>query len=372
MSRQLFCFSVLSLALSACSGVDSKRAEGDFEYANKVDAKGFVIPQSLDTPPTHDDFLITNEISHAGPVGELMDIRAPSLVLPVAASSRAVVESDKAIIWFDKVLEHKDLLDFIEKSISDNLGADSIELALVEEQPASGEKLGKSKRLNSGWFTSEVESGWIFTEIESTTALRFNFTLQEKSHGRSVSLLIDLADYKKTDVEGESNSIDPIDEHRAEMAMLNAIVAQVDYNYRLEQRELRLERARQKLVSLGESTKAEPAYVVEMSLDNLWENMPVFFEKYGFTISDLNETNKVYYVDFIKPDNSMWSSLWGDDVPVIDLANDKYQFKLAPLDDKDQKTSVTLRDNAGEPLNRETLERIFAEMEAGLSFRNFY
>ena len=118
--------------------------------------------------------------------------------------------------------------------------------------------------------------------------------------------------------------------------------------------------------------EAEPAYIVEMGLDDLWDNMPIFFEKHGFTINDLNETNKIYYVTFAKPEISIWDSIWGDERPVIEVSDAKYQFVLAPLDDKSEKTSVSIYDVDGEPLALETLERVFPVVEAGLSFRNFY
>ena len=66
MSRQLFYFSVLSLTLSACSSVDSKRAQGDFDYAKKQESKPFIVPQNLDKPAKQKEFLITNEINHQG------------------------------------------------------------------------------------------------------------------------------------------------------------------------------------------------------------------------------------------------------------------------------------------------------------------
>jgi len=371
MSRQLFCFSVLSLTLSACSGVDSKRAQGGFDYAQKAESKEFVVPESLDKPAKHNDFLITNNINHQGPVGGKMDIRAPSLVLPLAASSRVVPESQQAIIWFDKVFEDKDLFIFIRDALISQLMSDDVTYEEIQLN-VDKEKDITSQVLESSWYHNEVETGWLFTETELSTSLRFRYQLDAKPHGRSVSLQVALIDYMKTDNEGGTKTVDPIDKQRAEMAMLNEIIAQVDYNYRLQQRENRLKRASQKLVSISENSAAESAYIVEMSLDNLWANMPIFFEKHGFTITDLNESDKIYYVDFAKPESSIWDSIWGDDAPVIEVVDAKYQFVLAPLDDKDQKTSVSIYNVDGEPLPLETLERIFPVVEAGLSFRNFY
>jgi outer membrane protein assembly factor BamC len=109
-----------------------------------------------------------------------------------------------------------------------------------------------------------------------------------------------------------------------------------------------------------------------MNLDALWSNMPIFFEDYGFTIDDLNETKKAYYVDFIKPDSSFWDTIWYHDVPVIDVKYDKYQFVLAPLAEDAEKTSVTILDAEGNALSAEVLEKIFPVMEAALSFRNVF
>jgi outer membrane protein assembly factor BamC len=375
MSRQLFYFSVLSLTLSACSSVDSKRAQGDFDYAKKQESKEFIVPKNLDQPATQQEFLITNKINHQGSIGNSVDIRAPSLVLPIAASSRVIAGSHDAIIWFDKTLEDKDLLVFIQKALVSQLTSDEVSYEIVgsssQDEPGS-KKQSKTEIYESDWYNSQVETGWLFTDIESSTSLRFRYEFFLKPHGRSVSLKVSLIDYMKTDNDGGSKIIDPIDKQRAEMLMLNEIVAQVDYNYRLQQRENRLMRANQKLVAIGENSDAAPAYVVEMGLDNLWENMPIFFEKHGFTISDLNESDKIYYVDFSKPDTSIWDSIWGNDRPVIDVSDAKYKFVLAPLDDKNRKTSVSIYNVDGESLPLETLERIFPVMETGLSFRNIY
>jgi len=373
MNRQLFYFSVFTFTLSACSSVDNKRAQGDFDYAQKQEAKAFVVPENLDKPAVQKEFIITNKINYKGPIGKNMDIRAPSLVLPVAASSRVIPESSDAIIWFDKVLENKDLLTFIKKALINQLESDGVDYEQVDVTvPKQAQLKGSYEAYESQWYHHEVETGWLFKELELSTSMRFRYEFYLKPHGRSVSLNVSLIDYMKTDKEGGSKTIDPIDKQRAEMAMLNEVIAQVDFNYRLEQRENRLMRANQKLVSIGENKATESAFIVEMGLDNLWENMPIFFEKYGFIISDLNETNKIYYVDFVKPETSIWDSIWGDNQPVIEINDAKYQFVLAPVDAKNQKTSVTVYDAEGEPLPLEVLEQVFPVVEKGLSFRDLY
>ncbi|TMM44776.1 outer membrane protein assembly factor BamC [Colwellia ponticola] len=387
MSCRAFYLSLLALSLTACSAGNNKQAQGSFDYQYKPETNDLVIPENLNKPKQANDFFITDKINNQGPVGEDMDIRAPSLVMPIAASSRVVNESNIAIIWFDKVLEDKELLPFIENVVKAQLVEDNVSYHYIEEdiettlskvtegttslKDTTIKRAGiKTAIIESDWYHNEVDAGWIFTEIQSSKSLRFRYQLLAKAHGRSVSLRVSLVDFLQTDEKGGSKTMDPIDKQRAEKAMLNELIAAVDYNYRVQQRADRLKRANQQLVTIGKNTAEEEAYIIEMGLDSLWSNMPLFFEKHGFTITDLNEDKKIYYVEFVKPEISMWDSIWGDNVPVIDVSDAHYQFVLAPVDDTT--TSVSIYNADGEPLTFETLERIFPVVEKGLSFRDIF
>jgi len=361
MNRRIFYFSLLSLAITGCGSVNNKTAMGNFEYAKEQEAQKIVIPENLNKPKEAKDFFIANNINHQGPIGENVDVRAPSLVLPVASSSRVVPGTKNAKIWFDQVLEESDLNAFIHEALKEQLVADNVVLTSIDSEGTV---------LESEWYHSEEVSGyWLFESVDNAESLRYRFTFETKPHGRSVALTVELIDYMRTDQSGASKTMDIIDKQRAEMAMLNEIVAQVDFKYRLNQRENRLMRAKQKFVTLGENLEEEPAYIAEIDVEMLWSNMPLFFADYGFEITDLNESNKIYFVDFVKPDNSLWAVIWGNDLPVIDVDDAKYQFALADLDGK---TTITIYDGNGNVLPVETLERIFPVMEAGLSFKDAF
>lgn len=366
MNRKVFYFSLLSLAISGCSSVSNsnKRASGDFDYATKHDAKDISVPAGLDTPAKKNDFFVESKINHQGPIGKNVDVRAPSLVLPIAASSRVDSNNEQAKIWFDQVLDDKDLQLFIYQAVQEQLESDGVGLDVIDAE---------NKIFESQWYNDETESGfWFFETVNTTESMRFRYQLETKPHGRSVALIVTLVDYMKTDSSGGSKDIDLIDKMRVEMAMLNEIVSQVDYKYRSLQRENRLMRANQQLVSFGVNRQSEPAYLVEMELDLLWSNMPIFFENYGFNVSDLNETKKIYYVDFVKPDVSLWDKLWGDSVPELDLTDGKYQFVLAPNGENAEQTSVTLLDENGNVLATSLLEKLLPLIEPGLSFKNTF
>ncbi len=361
MNRNIFCLSLLSLAVAGCSSLNNKQASGSFDYARQQEASLLTIPAGLDTPKQSKDYFITDKINHKGPVAQQMDVRAPSLVLPVAASTRVESANEQAKVWFDQVLDDISIQDFVYQALTEQLSSDGVAMDVIDKE---------NNIYESQWYNKSKESGfWLFEEVESTESMRFRFQFETKPHGRSVGLIVTLVDYLKTDESGESTQMNLIDKQRAEMAMLNEIVGQVDYKYRKQQRENRLLRANQKLVAIGANKNGQPAYIVEMEEDLLWSNMPIFFENHGFSVTDLNEGNKVYYVDYEKPKVNLWDKLWGDEVPVIELDNQRYQFVLAPAQDDADKTSITILDANEQPLTHEILERIFDVMEPALSFR---
>lgn len=359
MSR-IFYVSLLSVAVAACSSVEQKQADGGFEYTKYQEPKPIVAPEGLKLSQPKDEFAIPPASKVHGPVGEQIDVRAPSLVLPIAASSRVVTNTSDAIIWFDKVLEDRDLLEFIQIAIKEQLAEDNVDILQQSEDGMT---------METDWFHQEQESGVMFKSIELAESMRFGITLTTKPHGRSVSVQAKLLEYLRTDQQGGSRDIDPIDKHRAEIALLNNITSQVDYRYRIQARENRLMRASQKIVSLGENVESEPAFIIEMAKDQLWSNLPIFFERYGFKITDINESKKIYYVAYEKPESSVWDMLWGDEQPVIEIENSSYQFLLEEVEG--DKTALTIYDANDAPLSIATVEKIFPVMEVGLSFRDF-
>ena len=361
MNRKIFYFSLLSIAVASCGTVNNKQAVGDFEYAQQKEAKALKIPAGLDKPENVDTFFVTNEINHQGPVGVNVDVRAPSLVLPIAASTRTEGNSAVSTVWFDQVLDDEDLKSFILEALKGQLLADNVELKQVDDEGLVFE---------SDWYHKEVEEGtWPFKSIATSESIKYRYSFESKSHGRSVALTVKLIDYLKTDKAGGSKRIDIIDQQRAEMNMLNEVISQADFKYRLKQQENRLMRANHKFVSIGENTSGEAAYIVEIDVDLLWSNLPFFFEDYGFAIDDLNESTKIYYVNYTQPESSLWDSIWGDTLPVVDIPNGKYQFKLEAMD---KKSTVTIYDDKGSVLSAETLEKIFSVMEPGLSFKDVF
>lgn len=363
MKRCFLGLSLLSVVITGCSSGPANLALGDFQYTQEVEGKALSIPENLKSPEQNKKFDILPQ-ANDGPVGKDMDIRSPSLVLPIAASSRLEPGSAKATVWFDQVIDNKDLFAFLKRSVIEQLNSDNVELVTIDEQ---------AHVYQSTWYNKETEDGfWFFSKVSEIENVKFNYSFEIKPHRRSVSITVDVVDFMKTNEQGATKSIGAVDKQRAEMNMLNSIIAQVDYNYRLAQHESRLARASQKLVTIDQNNNNEAVYVVEMELDDLWSRMPSFLEKHGFKVTDLNEPKKTYYVDYEQPENSVWASIWGNDVPVIEFDDGKYHFTLKERGEQSQQTEVAIYDKEGKALPLSMLEAAFPVVEPALSFRNAF
>lgn len=362
MNRKLFYISLLSLSITtACSSVSNKQAHGNFDYADRDEVKPLTIPEGLIKPKQHPDFYVPEVANSNAPVGDKMDIRAPALVIPIAAASRIEGNEGEAQVWFDQVIDDKDLLDFIRSAVKSQLATDNVALT-----PVGSDNLV----FESDWYTTEREDGfWFLKEVVETEGMRFKYTLDTKPHGRSVAIKVDLVDYSKKDVNGTITEINRIDQHRAEMAMLNTLIGEVDYQYRIYKHELLQSKANKTIVTIGKNKQDEPAFIVDMELDSLWTSVPTFFSDNGFEVTDLNESKHIYYVTYAKPEPGFWDSIWGSDKPVLDIANGKYKFIFT---DVEKETAVTIRDEAENALPIETLEAILPVMKSGLSFENLF
>lgn len=358
MDRRILCLSILSLSLAACSNVETrKQAKGDFDYVKNKPYQELKIPEGL-TKPQEADLYKVPDAHNNGPVGKKVDVRAPALVLPLASGSR-IDEFDKtAAVWFDKIDDERDLREQIIKAISDYLETENVTFSNVDETNNIWE---------SEWFNLEKESGYLFWKnVDVAESWRFRYSLLTKPHGRSVGLNVDLIDYMQTTDKSATKKIDPIEQQRVEMAMVNAITAQLDYQYRLNNKADRIARANMEIVTLEQTDDGETAFLIDYPIDELWRYLPGFFEQYNFKVVDLNEDKYIYDVEYNFVEPSLWDSIWGDDAEVVMFEDGVYHFDLKAIG---KQTQLMIRNDQNEVLSKTLLEENFEVLEPALSFR---
>ena len=341
---------ITATLLTACSSLEEREvASGSFEYIKEQPGQKMEIPDDVDSPNFNDAFKLPNlgEDAPLNAMGKDLSVQSPALVLPVVAGSHIEDGSKSAIVWFDQVDDSLPLDTAIWNSLIRFLETESIGVEMFDKDKQS---------LITDWVVmdeSEETKWYSWSSSERTVGQRFEFSLNEKPHGRTASLSVELLDYKEK-LDAQSVEITKVkDKRRNEVNILNQVVK----NYEFETKVADVKRFRQiregLQMELGFDSDGEPAFVVAADYDITWPRLLLVLRKLGFDVKDYDKTNGLLFVKYNGAEDGWWSNIWSSDKNQMDLDPEEYRIKVGSLGEK---TSITLLDDDSNafPVNKLT------------------
>lgn len=321
------------MAVSACSVFKN---ESHHERNYRV-TEGLKVPAEL-TPPSKDPaYDLTPTQYRSAEESAKYLIKAPAQVMTFAQGSW-VNEGDKAArIFFDKNEGIQDLEAFIWQAI-DDLFTEQAVTVLSREQG----------NVITDWYSIEKPASvWWWQEEKEVSRQKFKFIVESEEHQRTASVKVELDDFQSKD-----EALTGVLQQRLEVSALNAFVEQFDFNYR--QLLVKLNKARG-IVSLamGFDDKGNAAFVTEQKATDVFERFPGFLERVGFTIDEVEASRNVIFATYNEPSESVWDSIWGDDVRKLPIEPGQYQLLVSTKSDGE--AAITWLDQEGETLEPGTL-----------------
>ena len=362
MNRQVVLSLAIGLALAGCSSMESRRtANGDFEYTKVKQRDALQVPAGLDKPEFSNEYAIP-EIGKDAPrqlVGEKLDISSPHLVLATVSGSHVEEGSRDAMVMFDKVDDSKPL----DTQVWDNL------LSYLEEQNIGVMSFDKDQQvLVTDWLVyQEQSSSWLSTSsVDRKVAQQFEFRLEMKPHGRSAVLTAHLRDYQETLNEQINATIEDIDTRRAEVDMLNKVLAHYENQLLIANAE-RAAKIREGLQSeLGFDAKGQAAVLVEGDFQVTWPRLLLVLKKLGFNVTDLDQSSGLIYADFQGKERSWWDSLFGSDKG-LKLEQKEYHLQVGDLG---RQTSITFLNKDNQVFDAQALKDLYSPFSAVMAEDN--
>lgn len=319
------------LSLGGCS-VFTNDAHHERNYrANDVVA----VPAHLNKPAQDPKYAM--DVAQYGVAEGNELVRSPAQVLTLAEGSW-VNEGDKlARVFLDKSEGIDNLPAFIRQTIDD---------LLTEKNVAATNKTDTT--IDTDWYSvlAPVDVWW-WEEEREVSRQRFQFVLETQEHKRTSSVTAKLLDYKSEEVE-----LTPLLQQRLETYALNAFVEQFDFNYRKLVNELNKQKGIISL-SMGFDDKGNAALVTEQNIDSVFDRFPTFLERVGFSIDEIDQDRKLIFATYTPPEQSVWDTLWSDNVNQLPLEEGQYQMLVSNTADKG--TAITWLDQQGETLEPGTL-----------------
>ncbi|MFY8297701.1 outer membrane protein assembly factor BamC [Pseudoalteromonas sp. SS15] len=273
---------------------------------------------------------------------EALALRPPQQVLTLAAGSWVEQNDKLARVFFDKNDGIEDLTSFIWQAVD----------SVVAGNQAGFESMNKNQgEALTDWYSVITPSSkWFWQEETTPSKQKYKFTVSQSEHQRTASLSAELVDYQSDEVE-----LTDLLKQQLEVRALNQVVAEFDYQYRLLLVELRKQQG-QLALDMGFDPKGNAAMVAAQPLNVVIANLANVLERLNFTIISVDGEKDELHVRYEKPEDSVWDSIWGDEVTILPIEEGDYRIKISSLSDKE--SSVTWRNNDGEALTAELLSEL--------------
>lgn len=359
MKRSLSLLSLsLILGLNGCAswfGKESWFGNEDEYLASRMD-KSLTLPSDIPRAVQEDEFVVPGLSAKSAdePRGSALDVAPPKLVLSVGRDVLLDTSGYLPVVTFN--MSPATLFERVEKFLKDQ------DVPVTSADPGAGVIL-------TDWVEHSDSGFWDWIGGDSTgTREKFKFTVKADGESGKGSLIVeqtavetDTGDGYQAGAAGRSGSV----------VMLNRYLSWYDDN---EQRAARARVLAEKSgfpLKLGTNSSDVPALIAAAPFQRVWERVPVVLEPLGFSIDDKDQSLGTYFVSYDGPPGTgFFGSLafWNrnDEIPVLDLAKEKYQIKL---EEQGESTALTLSTDKGKPLSAEQLAKIEASLSQAFEAR---
>jgi len=311
------------IVLTGCSNFSERhQASGGLEYLKEKTHQRIVLPEGftpLKKSTEYDIPTIGNKVN-VNLIGHKLDIRAPSLVMPVAPNSLTSSNTQETQVIFESFLSKEKFTEDLWSKLS----------SFVSQR-----KYGVSEQVQgSSLSTNSIESDEYFKLLfgldeDINLSQKYNFNINIDEQGYRAVVTVKLIEHKEQDKAVELNQFAT---RRYETRMLNLFLSQVyaDHNQALiadrndVKKGIKLE--------LGFDDEQNTAYIVHAPYEVIWEKLNTVLPQLGLMIDDRDKSISTYFTHFDNDTNGFWSNLFTFDssntsIELVD--KEKYQVKIA-------------------------------------------
>lgn len=346
------------IVLTGCSSFTERhQASGNFEYlAEKPEQSVKVVPgfTPLKVATDYDVPALGKQVN-INLVGRKLDIRAPSLVMPVAPNSLTSDNTAQTQVVFESFLSKEKLEQDLWEKITN----------FVEKQ---GYGIG-SQMDGKSISTRSIESNAYFKLLfglddDFKLSQQYQFKIEVDPQGHKAIVSVNLVDHKEQDTQVDLNKFA---KRRYEARMINHFLSQVYSDHNQELIANRVKTVKGIKLDLGFDNEQNTVYQLHASYELAWEKLSRVLPKLGFIVDDRDKSVNTYFTHFEPVNDGFWSGLFSDDSAIASIElnkNEKYQVKLI---ERANISQLTIVDSKGNRLPAEQMNKMlsaFSELMA--------
>jgi len=347
------------IVLSGCSSFSERhQASGNFKYLDQAPSHQYELPQGL-TPLVSDKKFMIPEVSEQANknlVGAKLDIRAPSLVMPVAPNSLNSRDSKQVEVVFESFLTQQAFRDELWNKVSQ----------FVTQQGYGAAMTREGQQLTTRLIESDPYFKLIFgleEEYQLTQQYQFKLTVDAQGHRAKVAVAL-----VKHDEQGVEVELNQFAQRRYETRMMNKFLSHVYMQHNKNILDKRLQANVGVVTEMTFDENNNSVYKVNSPFELVWERLATALPKLGLVVDDRDKTANTYYTHFEGVDSGFWSSLFSSDesdIAPLKLEDDqKYQIVLKP---SGSASLLSIIDGKGVLLSQQQITAMYPAFRSVLS-----
>ena len=309
-----------------------------------IQKRGLTVPQELNSPVKSQEFTIP-EVKNASDLDRNREITSPTTVLIMLESSWVdSQEKHPAKINYEKLPQVDDLKAFISKGIT----------SLFNKPNA---QVNQNENVFTVETTTQIEQGfWFWASMVDVERMIYHVELIPQSHGRSISVKVDMVDYEV--LKPELMPSYAISQRKASLATqtLNDISLELSYLYRVQIQEQ--QDGAEITLELAKNISGSYVLRSQQDIKQVWKKVEDLIDELGFDIEEEDKELYIYELTYEKPSKSIWQGLFGGEVLDLGIADGAYSVSLVSTTTG---VEIGFKDSKGNYLSQKQMETIFAE-----------
>ncbi|MFQ6372363.1 outer membrane protein assembly factor BamC [Shewanella sp. YIC-542] len=347
---------VAALMVTACTTpIERRQADGGFDYVNAKTTEPLKIPEGLHAPQYTKEYNVPPLSAKADSslVGDVLDIRPPLQILPMADGTHVEEGSDNIKVVVEAIDQNTDLKQEMFSVVKGFLKHKGY--AIAKEDYTNGV-------IDTDWIEHEelLDTSWFGADSVYKVRQRYQFKTDIRPHGRSGNLIISLLDHQES--HGDDNT--PVvlkneDKKRYAIDMLNSAVGFMAKERAQLQQQMKRQQSKGIAIAYVAPSDAndEGYWLSEAPLKRTWDRLSIVLPEVGFEVVDMDSAKGLYYIRF-NNDSGFWNSLFSDNNIELD-DQENYRLLVTAHKADNQKTEIRIRDNEDKPLTQAQVQSVY-------------
>lgn len=334
--------------VAACSwlyGEDGLVKDSTYDYIDARSTKDIEIPGELNQKKkaNYTPVPAIGEKAKQAPFGKDIKVSAPVQILAVLDNIRVDKKAENPTVY---ILDDSDFL------------WDSL-LEIFAENEATIVTADKEKQvIETDWLAVDERGVWLgVAGSDDIDEFRAKYRVQFGEGVLRGEQRVEVSRFAAEKLDDDTDQWKAVPSFWQDSAdMLNLLISSYDKKAVSRDQAKRAAMVAGFKVQMAKDEDDAAALVTDAEQEHVWEKLPKVLEALDFEVNDRDRSLMTYFVSYQREEQGFFASLFSEEKELLPIDAGDYQVTLRLFGER---TAIVFRDEQGEPLNAQTLAKLY-------------